>query len=190
MFSYLSYIFACTRKWIGLHHEPWVNGMKVYGYYPHLQQKEYVENFMRYNDVFVGKLVFELRGNMNKRMSAEVRELVSIYGSYYIQFSIFTYIRVGGFEGELFKLPRYALNNHVLIEVCRQLAHIDKKLKEKGKSGVIFLVDLGHYSCKFVSNALNLELEFKKLNLQPYVSKHMFENRGYAIEHLNVDANF
>lgn len=49
--------------------------------------------------------------------------------------------------------------------MSRQLAHIDKKLGTKGEYGVYFPVELGYYSYKSMSDALNLELEFKKMNL-------------------------
>lgn len=139
--------------------------MKVYDYYPYLQQQKYAKYFIWWNDVFVGRLAFELQGDINKRMFVESMELISIYGSFFIQFSRFTYIWVGSFEGEPFKLPRYAFDSYVLIEVSWQLAHIDKRLGTKGKSGVVFPIELWYYSCNFVPDALNLELEFKKMNL-------------------------
>lgn len=97
---------------------------------------------------------------------------------------------MGGFEGEQFKLPRYAFDSYILIEVSRQLAHIDKKLGTKGNSGVVFPIELGYYSCKSVSNALNLELEFKKMNLQHYIVRWKFDSRGYVVENLNMDDHF
>lgn len=97
MSSYLFYMLTCTRDSNGLHHEPWIDGIKVYEYYPHLQEKKYVENFMRWNDIFIGRLVHELQGNINKRLTIEAMEFIGIYGSYFIQFPQFTYIRVGGF---------------------------------------------------------------------------------------------
>lgn len=145
--------------------------MKVYDYYPLFQQQKYVEHIVRWNGVFAGRLAFELLGDVNKRMSVEAMELISIYGIIFIQFLRFTYLRVGGFEGEPFKLPRYAFDSLVLIEVSRQLAHVDKRLGAKGEYGVAFPIELGYYSCKSVSDALNLELEFKKMNLQPYVAR-------------------
>lgn len=36
MSSYLFYMIACTQDWNGLHHEPWIDDIKVYKYYPHL----------------------------------------------------------------------------------------------------------------------------------------------------------
>lgn len=113
----------------------------------------------------MGRLAFELQGDANRRMSVEAMEFVSIYGSFFIQFPRFTYIRVGGFEGQPFKLPRYAFDSYVLIEVSRQLAYIDKRLGAKGDFGVVFPIELGYYSCQSVSDALNLELDFKRMNL-------------------------
>lgn len=66
-------------------------------------------------------------------MFVEAMEFISIYGSFFIQFPRFTYLRVGGFEGQPFKLPRYAFDSYVLIEVSRQLAYIDKRLDTKGE---------------------------------------------------------
>lgn len=38
MSSYLFYILACTRNWPRLPNEPWIDGMRVYNFYPLLQQ--------------------------------------------------------------------------------------------------------------------------------------------------------
>lgn len=189
MTSYLFYILACIREWPGLHQEPWVDGMKVYECYPHLQIQRYTENFLRWN-VFVGRLTFELQGDLNNRMSPGALKLVTTYGSCFIQFPRFTYIRIGGFEDEPFRLPKYALDSYVLLEVSRHLAHVDKRFGMKSESEAIFPVELGHYSCQTVSDALNLELELKKMNLPPYVAWQGFNNKEYAVKHLNVDVNF
>lgn len=53
----------------------------------------------------------------------------------------------------------------MLIELCRQLAHIDKRILARQNSGVYFLVELGYYICHTVSDALNLELDFKNVNI-------------------------
>lgn len=116
--------------------------------------------------------------------------MISIYGSFFIQFPRFTYLWVGGFEGEPFKIPRYTFASLILIEVSRQLAHVDKRLGAKHEFGVAFLIELGHYNYKFVSNAWNLELEFKKMNLQPYVARQKFDSKGYAMENLNIYEHF
>lgn len=130
--------------------------MRIYNFYPLFTQQRHVEQIDKWNEFFAGRLAFELQGDANRTMSVEAMEFVSIYGSFFIQFPWFTYIQVGGFEGQPFKLPRYAFDSYILIEVSRQLAYIDKRLGEKGESGVVFLVELGYYSCQSVSNALNL----------------------------------
>lgn len=117
-------------------------------------------------------------------------EFLSTYGIFLIQFPQFTYIWVGGFEGQPFKLPRYAFDSYVLIEVSRQLAYIDKRLGAKGESRVVFPIELGYYSCKSVSDTLNLELELKRMNLQQYVARRKFDSKGYARDNLNVDSHF
>lgn len=105
MTSYVFYMLACTQDWNGLYHEPWVDGIKVYEYYPQLQEQSYAKNFMRWNDIFTGRLVYKLQGNTNKRLTTEAMKFIGIYGSYFIQFPLFTYIRVGGFQGEPLRLP-------------------------------------------------------------------------------------
>lgn len=145
--------------------------MLIYDYNPHLQEKRCHKNYRRVHDVFVGRLSIELKGNVNQHMSKEAKQLVSSYGSYFIHFPQFTFVRVGVFESEPMKLPRYALDQFVLIEICRLLGHIDKKTVGKKDSRVSFPVDLGHYICKTLSDELNLEIYFKKLNLKYYVPR-------------------
>jgi len=143
------------------------------------------QNYKRVNDVFTGRMVYELAGNLNKRMSNEAMQLVSIYGSFFIQFSKFTYIRVGVFDGELVKLPRYVFDHFVLIEVCRQLAHVDKKFSTKKGSCISFPIELGHYSCQSKSDALNLKVNLKKFNFQFFTARSQFDNKGFVRDNLD-----
>jgi len=113
MSSYLFYCLASTRDWFDLPHEPLDESSKVYQYYSQLQRKNCYENYKRINDVFTGKMTYELTGNPGKRMTSEAMQLISIYGSFFIQFSEFTYIRVGGFDGEPMKLPRYVFDRFI-----------------------------------------------------------------------------
>lgn len=82
--------------------------------------------------------MFELKGDIHKRLTKEAMQFINIYGNFYIQFSSFTYLRVDGFEGEPYNLLRYVFDMQVLIEVCRKLAHIDKKYGEEHQTGVSF----------------------------------------------------
>lgn len=142
MSSYIFYILVYTKDWHGLLNEPWVDGMKVYDSYPLLQQQKHVEHIAKWNGVFAERLAFELQGDVNKIILVEAIELISIYGSFFIQFPKFTYLWVGGFEGEPFRLPRYAFDSYILIEVSRQLAHIDKRLGGKANLELPFLLNL------------------------------------------------
>lgn len=47
MSSYLIYCLACTRQWVGLYHENWQNNMRIYEYYPHLQQHGVTEKLLK-----------------------------------------------------------------------------------------------------------------------------------------------
>lgn len=117
-------------------------------------------------------------------MSAEAIELVNVYGSFFIQFSHFTYLRVGGFKGEPFRLPRYVSDSCILIEVSRQLAYMAKDYGKDSDTRRIFPIDLGHYSYKSVSNALNLELEFKKFHLKSFVKRDNFDSRCFIPQYV------
>lgn len=66
--------------------------------------------------------MFELRGSIHKRLSDKAMQLISTYGNFFIQFPRFTYLRVGGFEEEPYRLPRYAFDRQISMEICRQLA--------------------------------------------------------------------
>lgn len=74
------------------------------------------------------------------------------------------------FEGEPFKLSGFSLDRFVLIELCKQLSHIDKKTLARQDSSISFPVELGYYICHSVFDVLNLEVDFKKLNLQHCVA--------------------
>lgn len=41
---------------------------------------------MRWNEIFTGRLVYELQGNTNKRLSTKAKEFIGTYGSFFIQF--------------------------------------------------------------------------------------------------------
>lgn len=85
---------------------------------------------------------------------------------------------------------RFSLDHFVLIELCRQLAHIDKKTLARQDAGINFPVELGQYICHSVLDALNLEVDLKKLNLQHYVARPNFDRKGYAQAHLSLKENF
>ena len=69
-----------SKDWAYLPHAPWVDDMPIYQYYRDLQENTLCKEFKKVNDVFLGKLVFELQGRENDRMSEEAMQVVKIYG--------------------------------------------------------------------------------------------------------------
>jgi hypothetical protein len=67
-----------------------------------------------------------LRKTQMPRLSSEAQVLIQQYGSFFIQFPRFTYLRIGGFDDEPLRLPRYALDCFILAELCRQLFSVIK----------------------------------------------------------------
>ena len=69
--SFLIYVLAASKEWEGLPHSPWTAKMPIYQYYKDLQEAELCKEFMRGNDIFLGRLVFEIQGHENHRLSEE-----------------------------------------------------------------------------------------------------------------------
>lgn len=76
------------------------------------------------------------------------------------------------------------------MEICRQLAYIDMKYRAKHHSGVSFPIELTYFICNSVFDALNLELEFKKLNFQLYGAQVNFDAKGFVVAHLTLRKDF
>ena len=75
------------------------------------------------------KTVRVLQGTPSRRLSSEEGK-VKKYGSWFIQFPQFTYIRVAGSTVCPKRLPRYPPDKVVLMELARQLEHYDKIMKQ------------------------------------------------------------
>jgi len=60
-----------------------------------------------------------LQGNTTLRISTEAMNEVTKYGRWYIQVEKFTYLRVQGFIGATYRLPRYPTDKVVLLESSR-----------------------------------------------------------------------
>lgn len=91
--------------------------MRIYDYFTCLQSEKFPGAFRTVNDRFSAKLVFELRGKENCRLSEEAKQVVNANGFHFIQFPRFTYLRVGSFHEEPLRLPRFCLDNVVLMEL-------------------------------------------------------------------------
>lgn len=105
MYYFLVYILAASKEWDKLPHMPWTEEMTIYQYYNDLHATKSCKELRSVNDVFLGRLVFELQGHKNHKLSGESMQAIKIYGCFYIQFPKFTYLRIGDFSGEPFKFP-------------------------------------------------------------------------------------
>jgi hypothetical protein len=88
--------------------------------------------------------VFELQGKENVRLKEEATQLIDIYNSFFTQFPKFTYLRIRGYEGKPLRLPHHCLDHFVLIEICRQLAEVEKNCKTRKGFGYTFPIELEH----------------------------------------------
>ena len=75
------------------------------------------------------KMVTILQGTPTKRLSSKVEARIKKFGSWFIQFPQFTYIRVAGSTVCPKRLPRYPPDKVVLLELARQLEHYDRILR-------------------------------------------------------------
>lgn len=78
-----------------------------------------LEEFRKTHDALIESLHLNLKKAPMPRISLEAQKLIQTYKNFFIQFPMFTYLRVGRFEEELVKLPRYALDCFVIAEICR-----------------------------------------------------------------------
>lgn len=110
MSSFLTYCISCISNIASLPHEIWNEDVTVYQYCPLLQRDRVLENFRKTHDVLIESVHLNLKKVLTSRISPEAQRLIQTYGIYFIQFPKFTYLRIGGFEEEPVKLPRYALD--------------------------------------------------------------------------------
>ena len=96
----------------------------MYNYCLVLRKNKGLENFRKVHGIFSEKLCFEMIGSPHRRFSSESQKIVRSYGSIYIKYPRFTYLRIRGFDDEPVQLPRYALDCFILVEVSRKLVTI------------------------------------------------------------------
>ena len=69
------------------------------------------------NDAFIFAIIRFIEGDYGKRLSDEAKTQITVFGAYFIQFKIFTYLRVVGASINPKKLPRYPSDKLVLLEI-------------------------------------------------------------------------
>ena len=97
--------------------ENFPDDVKSYEFYPCLQlENSYVE-YVKVNDAFTMRICKELQGCPERRFNPEAMVTISQFGSYFIQFSSFSYLCLVAFDGFPLKLPRYPNDMIMLIEI-------------------------------------------------------------------------
>lgn len=128
---------------------------------------------------FALKMVRILQGTLARRLSLEVEAKVKKYGSWFIQFPQFIYIRVAGSTICPKRLPRYPPDKIVLMELARQLEHYDKTMKLKGEAGVTLSLVIGNDSCPNLVAFAAVEKEIEQYHLGLYRARQRFDPNGF-----------
>ena len=97
-----------------------------------------------------------------RRFSPEEMAAISQLGSYFIQFSSFSYLRLATFDGFPLKLPRYRDDMIMLIEIMRQAIQVNVLSANLRKKGYEFPIKVGAYSCETRSDAKNILKAFER----------------------------
>ena len=124
----------------------------------------------------------ELQGCLERRFNLEVMVEINQFGNFFIQFSSFSYLCLVAFDGIPLKLPRYPSDMIVLIEMVRQVVHVNLLSATLRKKGYEFHMKVGVFSCESWSDVKNMLKTFEtKYSLEMYnVVRPMFDPRGYA----------
>lgn len=116
---------------------------------------------------------------------------MQIYGCFYIIFARFTYIRMGGFLGEPLMLPRYCSDFVILSEICRQFASVVESFKISNRSpSVFFLIEIGHYRCPSLKEAILAAKSLSHLCFQPFISRPDFDYTSFIRNNVKNASSF
>lgn len=124
------------------------------------------------------------------RFSPESKSLVLKFGSFYIQFDRFSYLRIGGYKKAPLKLPKYPEDLLVFLEVYRQMAIVNIKYMNMGKRGYTFLLVTCSFSCKSNQMARNVERILKEYNLQLLFVRTNFDSNGFVRKKLYASDSY
>ncbi len=114
-----------------------------------------------------------------------------MYGSVFIQFPKFTYIRlVAAYDGYPLMLPKFVDDKLFLIEMCRHIIQINKLSKNRRIDKIPFPISIGHYSYDTTSDARNIERSITTINLHPYIMCFPYDSKGYVVNELKLTPSF
>lgn len=180
MASYLTYYISCTCDLTPLPHRVWSEEVTIFQYCPLLQKDRVLEDFRKVHDLLMENAFMSLNNMSMPKLSPKAQRLIQPYGSYFIHFPWFTYLRIGGFKEEPTKFPWYALDCFVLAEICRQLFSVLKDNLPQEDWEIAFPIKLGLLVCNRITNSSLIGSNFLGFNYGFYHSRRSFDNKGYA----------
>lgn len=180
MSSYLLYCLVCVKELVGIPKQLTEEDVPVYEFYPILQKDKALQDFRRVHNAFLGDLCHELKNMKAKRISEDTQTLIKRFGSFYIQFPCFCYIRIGDFEEEPFNLPHFCSDCFILAKICKQLTYVIKKEQPRDKWEGHFPIQLGKLSYSSMSNALSIGADLRNFNVSLYPERKGFDNKGFS----------
>ena len=98
-------------------------------------------------------------------------------------------MRIGGFEEEPTKLPRYALDYFILVEICRKFFSITEDNSPQEDWEMAFPIKLGSLVCSSMTNASIIGINFLGFNFGSYHSRRNFDSKGYVVQILGLEGH-
>lgn len=114
----------------------------------------------------------------NKIASEHAWKVVNQYRFMFLQFSTFTYLKVGYFNGETFMLPRYPSNKIVLMELACQMNAVHEAQSGSHKIGLKFTLTIGRYSINSIFKARAIEEKMRRVTMRFFKARKDFDYRG------------
>lgn len=154
MISYLVYLLVARKtNYTRLFKRGSMQDANAWPYvvYPQLVKKKLLDQNKEYqimNYAFIFAIIQVIEGDYAKRMLVEAVARIAKISAYYIQFKIFTYLRVVGTTVNLKKLPRYPSDTIILLEIERQLTSAYNRVRKHHKKTWVWPITIAHFEVK------------------------------------------
>lgn len=123
MTSYVVWLVAQVGKFSALKIEgklgEELEQKRVWEYYTQLPISQAKLHFKKINDAFIYVVIIKLIGDVGFRLTVEAMQMIKMWGCWFLQKQWSTYLRVSGFTGNPFLLPRYCSNRIIIFEYAR-----------------------------------------------------------------------